>query len=98
VLGTPPRPPQPDRLPESDIEQLRDRLASAGLPLATGGRARRQLEALRALYEPYAAAIAARTLLDLPAWLPAPDAVDDWETTAWQQDPAAVRRAFGDEV
>jgi hypothetical protein len=96
VIGTSPRPPHPDRLPESDLEQLRDRLARAGLPLASGEHATRQLTALRALYEPYAAAIADRTLLVLPPWLPEPDAVDDWETTAWQQDPAAVRRALAD--
>jgi hypothetical protein len=98
VIGTPPRPPQPDRLPERDLEQLRERLDHAGWSFASDERATRQLTALRALYEPYAMAIAARTLLEIPPWLPAPDAVDDWETTAWQQDPLAVRRAFGDET
>jgi Ion channel len=97
VLGTSPRPPYPDRLPACDREQLLAQLAGVGLPLAGGEQAMRQLAALRALYEPYATAIADRTLLDLPAWLPEPDAVDDWQTTAWQQDPAAVRQAFGDE-
>ena len=97
VLGTPPRPPHPDRLPESDLEQLRDQLAGVGLPLAGSEHALQQLAALRALYEPYATAIADRTLLVLPAWLPEPDAVDDWETTAWQQDPAAARRALSNE-
>jgi hypothetical protein len=96
VLATPPRPPHPDRLPGRDLEQLRERLARIGLPLASDEQATRQLQALRALYEPYASAIADRTLLELPAWLPQPDAVDDWETTAWQQDPAAVRQVFGD--
>jgi hypothetical protein len=48
---------------------------------------------MRALYEPYVAALAERTLLPLPPWAPAADATDDWPTTAWQPDPCDAIRA-----
>jgi hypothetical protein len=37
---------------------------------------------LRALYEPYLEGLAAFLLMDLPPWVPSPDALDDWQTTA----------------
>jgi len=51
------------------------------------------LIALRQLYEPYVTALAARLMVAVPTWLPAADAQDDWETTAWQWDPAEARTA-----
>ena len=48
---------------------------------------------MRALYEPYVSALADRTLLTLPHWIPAPDSSDDWQTTAWQHDPRDAIRA-----
>ena len=42
-----------------------------------------RLQAIRNTYEPYLAAIGVHVLIDLPPWLPADDAEDNWETTAW---------------
>jgi hypothetical protein len=39
------------------------------------------------------AALAERTLVTLPSGVPAPDAADDWQTTAWQHDPREAMRA-----
>jgi hypothetical protein len=41
-----------------------------------------KLKALRALYESYIEGLAAYLLMDLPPWVPSPDALDDWQTTA----------------
>jgi hypothetical protein len=95
VINAPPRWAVPDRLPPVALAQLRARLADAGLALRAGEAADRELEALRALYEPYVAAIGERLKFALPAWLPAPDEADDWATTAWQTDPTPAQQAVG---
>jgi hypothetical protein len=94
ILEAPPRPPGRDRLPAAELEQLREQLAAAGLVLRPGQETADQLAALRQLYEPYVAALAARIQVVVPSWLPAADAQDDWETTAWQWDPAVARDAI----
>lgn len=43
----------------------------------------KKLDELRALYEPYAAALAHRLEMPLPPWLP-PEQQDDWETSIWE--------------
>lgn len=95
ITNSAPRLPDPDRLPPAALAQLRARLADAGLTLRAGASADRDLEDLRALYEPYVAAMAERLRFALPPWLPSADEVDDWATTAWQTDPAVALRAVG---
>jgi hypothetical protein len=41
-----------------------------------------RLKELRALYESYIEELAEYLLMDLPRWVPAPGALDDWQTTA----------------
>jgi hypothetical protein len=94
ILAAPPRPPVSDRLPAADLERLREQLAAAGLALRSDEGAADRLAALRQLYEPYVAALAARIQVEVPPWLPATDAQDDWETTAWQWDPEVARTAI----
>ncbi len=42
----------------------------------------RELETLRLLYEPYLAGLGSYFLMTLPPFMPPPDALDDWQTTA----------------
>ncbi|MBK9712784.1 MAG: two pore domain potassium channel family protein [Kouleothrix sp.] len=84
ILGTPPRPPAADRLPPSDLARLRAILAGAGVPLREGAAAERKLAEMRAKYEPYVNAMSAHLLMPLPAWLPAPDTSDDWQTSVFE--------------
>jgi hypothetical protein len=91
ILVAPPSPPASDRLPAADLERLREQLAASGLVLRLDAD---RLTALRQLYEPYVAALAARIQVAVPPWLPAADAQDDWETTAWQWDPEVARTAI----
>ncbi len=86
IYNTPPVPPDPDRLSPADLAALRTALAAAGIPLRDGLEADRKLAKIRAIYEPYVNALARHLLVDLPPWLPAPEAMDNWQATAW--DPA----------
>jgi hypothetical protein len=75
------------RLPPAERARLRDLLAMAGVgsgEVAGGedGGVEGRLDALRALYEPYLEGLAEYLLMDLPPWVPAPGALDDWQTTA----------------
>jgi Ion channel len=97
VFNAPPVKSLPNRLPPTEVERLRQELAAGGVALREGAGAERQLVALRTLYEPYVAALANRLWFTLPPWIRAPDAVDDWETTAWQYDRMRVVRAMAGE-
>ncbi len=70
MLGTPPVPPTPDRLPAEDLQRLREFLAERGLNLRTGEEAESVLSDLRASYEPYANSLSRRLRMPLPPWLP----------------------------
>ncbi len=95
VLNAPPRDHAPDRLPPAEFDRLRRSMAACGLSIA-GPEPEARLAAVRRLYEPYVAALAAHLSLALPPWIPAPDAADDWQTTAWQHDPDEVVRVLAD--
>lgn len=74
------------RLPSTDLAQLRMLLTDAGIHLATGTVADKRLTELRQMYEPYVEALAQRLVLELPQWLPAPENLDDWETSRWEHE------------
>lgn len=95
ITNSPPRPPVPDRLPPAVLVDLRRGLADAGLALRAGEAADLALADLRALYEPYVAAMAERLRFALPPWAPSGPEGDDWATTAWQTDSAVAVRAVG---
>jgi hypothetical protein len=84
ILGTPPTPPTPDRLPAEVLEQLRRMLTERGITPVTGAEADSVLADLRASYEPYVNALSRRLRMPLPSWLPPEDAADNWEVTAWE--------------
>src|SRR5262249_2708474 len=83
VFRTPPRPPEPDRLPAREWPRLRGALQKAGLVVRDGPVVEAKLKELRATYEPFMNALAERFLFTVPAWLPQKVAVDNWQTSAW---------------
>jgi hypothetical protein len=87
TFGTPPRRSQVDRLPPSDLVQLRVILAAAGIPLHEGMEADQHLAAIRAKYEPYVQALAEYLFVALPPWMALPDSADDWQTSIWEHAP-----------
>jgi hypothetical protein len=89
VFHTPPRAPDPDRLPATRLLQLREMLGAAGLVLREGAGVDAKLAELRAMYEPFVNALAHFLLFTLPPVLSDKVAVDNWQTSAW------MRRAPG---
>ena len=71
--------PAPDRLPPSEVAQLREVLAGVGLRLRDGPEIEQKLQRLRPMYEPYLGALAEFLLMPLPSWLPDERAADNWE-------------------
>lgn len=91
ILKRPPRPPDPDRLPPSDLHRLREELAAAGLSMPDGEETAARLAQLRAMYEPYVNALSHYLTMRLPAWAPERGVVHNWETSAWSRSAARCR-------
>jgi hypothetical protein len=83
VFAIQPRPPATDRLDEDTLRRLWEVADSSGLLSKEHGAAQGRLSRIRGAYEPYLQSLSDFLLMDLPPWAPAPDAVDNWETTAW---------------
>ena len=90
VFRTPPRPPDPDRLPPERLAALRAELRKAGLALQDGAAADARLGELRGLYEPFVNGLAEFLLLPLPPVLPEKEPVDNWQTSAWMRRAAGI--------
>jgi hypothetical protein len=78
-----PQRPAQDRLSPEDLSRLRQTLAAAGVKLQDGNAAEQRLAELRDMYEPYLNALAEYLCMDLPPWIVAGDAADNWQRTAW---------------
>jgi voltage-gated potassium channel Kch len=89
ILYAPPLTARSDRLSPEDELRMRELLVAADLRLREGPEVEKWLKDLRHLYEPYVDAMAERLMFTLPSWLPTSDP-DDWQTTAWDWDPALL--------
>ena len=68
-----------DRLPRSDLSELRRRLEGSGLHSEADEEAcAERLEELRSSYEPYAIALSRHLALELPDWLAGDEAREEW--------------------
>jgi len=74
-----------ERLPESDLDALRDALAAAGLRLRGDDYGRDKLAKLRSMYEPYVHSTARNLMLTLPPWRFASKARDNWQAGPWDK-------------
>ncbi len=86
VFHVDPKPMRTERLPAEEFQRLRTDLAAAGLIVAGGADAEARLAALRAQYEPHISGLADHLLMSLPAWRSEPEALDNWQTSAWRAD------------
>jgi hypothetical protein len=82
VFQVPPTAPEQDRLPIDKLRQLQQQLQEAGLEVQTAPGNDAKLAELRALYEPFAHALARHFLLRMPPMV-ADQTVDNWQTSAW---------------
>ena len=83
----------PDRLPAQELARLRSALADKGLRLREGAEAEAKLAALRAMYEPYVAALARSLLIPLPPWQHPERKLDNWQVAPWDEAIAARNSA-----
>jgi hypothetical protein len=74
-----------DRLPEAELQGLREALAGAGLRLKSDEAAREKLAKLRSMYEPYVHSTARNLMLTLPPWRHPEEAHDNWQTGPWDR-------------
>jgi hypothetical protein len=82
-LQVPPRSPEPDRLPATELARLRQSLHQVGLKMSDSPEAIKALTELRSLYEPIVNALAVFFLLPLPPFQPEKAPVDNWQTSPW---------------
>ena len=75
----------PDRLPRSELERLRQTLAANGLHLRDDEKADKKLAKLRSLYEPYVQGIARNLLITIPPWIREETKKDNWQTGPWDR-------------
>lgn len=93
LFGIEPHQPPEPRMDDATEKMLWQTAHSTGLVHAPNPSANDRLRAIRSVYEPYLQALSEYLLMDLPPWAPAPDAADNWETTAW--DYASPVRLLG---
>ncbi len=79
-----------DRLDPPQFDMLCGFMTEAGLRLCGDPDSPKRLHALRALYEPHAAALAEYLGLSLPGWVPEPLAKDQWKTVEAVRSQAAA--------
>lgn len=79
-----------DRLTPEELSHLRGTLAASGIVLRNEPGDDATLDELREMYEPYIKVLSDYLLMPLPGWLPKPRAVDNWQTSAWE-DTAPAR-------
>lgn len=82
------------RLPQQDLETLRSLLAKSGVALTNEIEDEATLAELRAMYEPYTHALSQYLMMPLPGWLPKGRASDNWQTSAFENAPAAPDQTF----
>jgi hypothetical protein len=79
----------PDALRERwgplDSSRLRGHLAGTPMALPDGGGFETRLAELRLMYEPYAQALGAHLLFELPPWAPGQPRRDNWQGGPWDK-------------
>jgi hypothetical protein len=78
VLNLHPVPAQVERLPASELAQVREALRAAGWVVRDVPDAEAKLHRLRGMYEPYTNALGQFLLMPLPAWRASQGARDNW--------------------
>jgi hypothetical protein len=82
------------RLTDERLVQLRSILLDSGIALRNDPGDDATLAELRAMYEPYTEVLSRYLLMPLPGWIPKPRASDNWQTSAFENSPAAPVRPF----
>lgn len=78
IFNLRPLPAQVERLPGSELAQVREELRAGGWVLREAPDAEAKLRHLRGMYEPYMNALSQFLLMPLPAWRASRGARDNW--------------------
>ncbi len=78
-------PNTPDRLPEQELNRLRQQLAERGVKLREGAAFEEKLAHLRSQYESYAVSIALNLSITLPPWIHPGRQKDNWQAGPWDR-------------
>ncbi|HEX7962522.1 MAG TPA: hypothetical protein VF493_21605, partial [Terriglobales bacterium] len=79
-----------ERLPPESMEKMRDLLLRDGVNFSCRGKSQCELEWLREQYEPYVKGLAQQLLLTLPPFYLEKKKKDNWQSSAWKQQPSAT--------
>jgi hypothetical protein len=74
-----------ERLPDADLDALREALTAAGLKLRSDEYGLEKLSRLRSMYEPYVHSTARNLMLTLPPWRFATKTRDNWQAGPWDK-------------
>jgi hypothetical protein len=83
-----------NRISSAEVTRLQELLVRAGLHLRNETIDEQELAELRATYEPFVIALAERMLVSLPPWIPPQDSLDDWQTSAWDDQFPSFRQTL----
>lgn len=83
---------QLERFNQQSIDQLCAALAETGVTLRRTEAAYAKLAELRHMYEPFVAVLGDYFLLSLPALMPDKNAIDNWQTSAFQKRAPGFRQ------
>ncbi len=73
----------PDRLPPVEFERFRQRLAGAGIRFRSDDGVAERLADVRAMYEPFIAALGSYLLIGVPPWIRDVERADNWQSSPW---------------
>lgn len=85
IFKTPPREPAIERFSSECYQKVLANLTEAGLRVDTSDAAAERLRELRAMYEPFLAALGNYFMFELQPIASAEVAIDNWQRSAWQQ-------------
>ncbi len=83
-----------NRLSSAEFAQVRERLAAASIRVQESTASEQKLAELRATYEPCVSALAERMQVSLPPWIPPADVLDDWQTSAWDEQFPSIHQTL----
>jgi len=95
VLRTPPKPPEPDRLPGELCATVWEQFEQAGVKLQDHETVRQRLTELRGMYEPFVNALSERLLMSLPAIVAHEPIWDNWQRSAWMKRTPGIGKLPG---
>jgi hypothetical protein len=75
----------PERLTDTEFEDLRSALEAAGLRLRTDEYGHQKLAKLRSMYEPYVHSTARNLMMTLPPWKHVEKLRDNWQAGPWDR-------------